>query len=1040
MLQRIIDFHLRNRWLVLSGVLLVAGFGIWVMLNIPVDAFPDLTNNQVVVVTECPAMAPSEVEQLVTFPIESALMGIPRTQGIRSISKLGLSMVTLIFDDDVNTWFARQLVNERLQEVRGRLPQGLDPVLGPMATAFGEVYQYTVEGEGYTPMELKTIHDWQIRFALRTVPGVNEVNSWGGETKQYAVIADPVKLQRYGLDLRTIFERVRDNNTNFGGGFIEHAMEQYTVRGLGRVESVGDLERIVVLARAGTPVLLRDVAEIRLMAMPRQGATLRDGKGETVSGMAIMLKGENGRRVIERVKAKLASIRLPEGVRIVPFYDQSMVIDGTIRTVARALIEGGGLVILVLILFLGNARAAFIVAAVIPLSMLFGFMGMAVFGVTANLMSLGAIDFGMIVDGSVVMMENAVRRLRRSDCGEDREKCLERIRVAAHEVARPIVFAVAIIIAVYMPVFFLEGLEGRMFRPMAITVCSALLGSLILALTVVPAAASVHLRPGMKTYSERWMEWLRVRYLALLEQALRRRAWLTGASVAVLAAAVASVFFIGTEFIARLDEGSILIETRKMPGISLTDSVQISNRVERIILSFPEVTGVVTRIGRPDVATEAMGINQGDVYVLLKPREQWTRFRRKEELIDALAAALEVVPGVSYNFTQPMAMRLDETISGIKADVAVKIFGEDPRVLAQLAERALRVIASVPGAADEQMEIVSGVAELRIEVDREALARYGLNVSDVQDMMDAAIGGRTVSELIEGQRRFAVVVRLPENYRANDEAIRGLILNAPGGERVRLGQVARVSMARGPEVISRENGQRRIVVQCNVRGRDLGSFVAEAEQRLDESLRLPAGYSIDWGGQFENQRRAMRRLMIVVPASILIIFGLLFFTFSSARQALLILTNVPFAFIGGIAALWLRGLNLNISAAIGFIALFGVAVLNGIVLVSSINRLRQFGLPMEQALLTGAGIRLRPVLMTALVASFGFLPMALATTTGAEVQRPLASVVIGGLVSSTFLTLFLLPLMYPWFSPKPEELPIPYDSDQLAQAIEHEIE
>ncbi len=1040
MLQRIIDFHLRNRWLVLLGVLLIAAFGVWVMLNIPVDAFPDLTNNQVVVVTECPAMAPSEVEQLVTFPIESALMGIPRTQGIRSISKLGLSMVTLIFDDDVNTWFARQLVNERLQEVRGRLPQGLDPVLGPMATAFGEVYQYTVEGEGYSAMDLKTIHDWQIRFALRTVPGVNEVNSWGGETKQYAVVVDPVKLQRYGLDLRTVFERVRDNNTNFGGGFIEHAMEQYTVRGLGRVESIGDLERIVVLARAGTPVLLRDVAEIRLMAMPRQGATLRDGKGEMVSGMAIMLKGENGRRVIERVKAKLASIRLPEGVRVVPFYDQSMVIDGTIRTVARALLEGGGLVILILVLFLGNLRAALIVAAVIPLSMLFGFMGMAVFGVTANLMSLGAIDFGMIVDGSVVMMENAVRRLRRSDCSEDREKCLERIRVAAHEVARPILFAVAIIVAVYMPVFFLEGLEGRMFRPMAITVCSALLGSLILALTVVPAAASVHLRPGMKTYSERWMEWLRVRYLALLERALRRRLWLVGASVALLAAAVASVFFIGTEFIARLDEGSILIETRKMPGISLTDSVQISNRVEKIILTFPEVTGVVTRIGRPDVATEAMGINQGDVYVLLKPREQWTRFRRKEELIEALAQALEVVPGVSYNFTQPMAMRLDETISGIKADVAVKIFGEDPRVLEQLAERALRVISAVPGAADEQMEIVSGVAELRIEIGREALARYGLNVSDVQDMMDAAIGGRTVSELIEGQRRFAIVVRLPESYRANDEAIRGLILNAPGGERVRLGQVARVSMARGPEVISRENGQRRIVVQCNVRGRDLGSFVAEAERRLDESLRLPAGYSIDWGGQFENQRRAMRRLMIVVPASILIIFGLLFFTFSSARQALLILTNVPFAFIGGIAALWVRGLNLNISAAIGFIALFGVAVLNGIVLVSSINRLRQFGLPMEQALLTGAGIRLRPVLMTALVASFGFLPMALATTTGAEVQRPLASVVIGGLGSSTFLTLFLLPLMYPWFSPKPAELPVPYDSDQLAQAIEHEIE
>lgn len=1040
MLQRMIDFHLKNRWVVLAGVLLIIGGGGWVMWNIPVDAFPDLTNNQVVVVTECPSMAPGEVEQLVTFPIESALMGIPKTEGIRSISKLGLSMVTLIFDDSVNTWFARQLVNERLQEVRGRLPQGLEPTLGPMATAFGEVYQYTVEGQGYSPMELKTIHDWQIRYALRTVPGVNEVNSWGGETRQYTVEVDPAKLQRYGVDLRTIFERVRENNTNFGGGFIEHAMEQYTVRGLGRAQTVGDLERIVVLARAGTPVLLRDVAEIKLLPMPRQGATLRDGKGETVSGMAIMLKGENGKRVIERVKAKFAAMRLPEGVKVVPFYDQSMVIDGTIGTVSRALIEGGALVVVILFVFLGNVRAALIVAAVIPLSMLFGFMGMALFGVSANLMSLGAIDFGMIVDGSVVMMENSVRRLRRKEGGPAEFQAVERIRVAAHEVARPIVFAVAIIIAVYMPVFFLEGLEGRMFRPMAITVCSALLGSLILALTVVPAATSVHLSEGVKERRERWFEWIRERYLAALEWSLEHRLILVSASVVALGAALGSVALIGSEFMARLDEGSILIETRKMPGISLTDSVNISNRIEKIIASFPEVSGVVTRIGRPDVATEAMGINQGDVYVLLRPRGEWKRFATKEQLITALAGALEAVPGVSYNFTQPMAMRLDETISGIKADVAVKIFGEDPRVLERLAEKALKIITTVPGAADEQMEMASGVAELRVEADREALARYAVNVSDVQDLMDAAIGGRTVSEMIEGQRRFAIVVRLPERYRTDDEAVRGLILNAPGGERVRLGQVARVTMARGPEVISREDGQRRIVVQCNVRGRDLGGFVTEAQRRMGVELALPAGYSMDWGGQFENQRRATRRLMVVVPASVLIIFGLLFFTFGSTRQALLILTNVPFALIGGIAALWVRGLNLNISAAIGFIALFGVAVLNGIVLVSSINRLREMGMPVRQALLTGAGIRLRPVLMTAMVASFGFLPMALARTTGAEVQRPLASVVIGGLVSSTFLTLFLMPLMYPWFTPREEAGLVPYDSDQMARAIERELE
>lgn len=1015
MLHRLIDFHLRHRLAVLIGLLLLIGIGVSVLLNLPIEAFPDLTNNQVVVITECPAMAPAEVEQLVTFPIETALMGIPRTEGIRSISKFGLSMVTLIFADNVNTYFARQLVNERLLEVRGRMPDGLDPMLGPMATAFGEVYQYTVEGGGLSQMELKTLHDWQIRHALRTVPGINEVNSWGGETQQYAIIADPLKLQRYGLSLRDVFERVRENNSNFGGGFIEHAMEQYTIRGLGRTQSIDDLSRIVLLARAGTPVLLRDVAEIQRQPMPRQGATTRDGHGDTVSGMAIMLKGENGMETIRRVKAKIASIRLPDGVRIRPFYDQSTVIDATIRTVRNALLEGGALVIAILFLFLGNVRAALIVAAVIPLSMLFGFIGMAVWGVSANLMSLGAIDFGMVVDGSVVMMENSVRRLQH-ERSDPSFTALDRVRSAAHEVARPIVFGVAIIIAVYLPVFSLEGLEGRMFRPMAITVCSALLGSLILALTVVPAVTVAALRRGVRAHAEGWFRPVRERYLVLLRWALDHPRAMIAAGILVLIAALGSVPFLGTEFIARLDEGSLLIESRKMPGISLTDSVRVSTRIEKIILEFPEVSGVVTRIGRPDLATEAMGINLGDVYVLLKPRSEWTRFQRREQLVDALAAELQRVPGVSYNFTMPMAMRLDETISGIKADVALKIFGEDPATLDRLAERALRVIATVPGAADAQMEIVSGVAELRIEIDRDALARYALNVSDVRDLMDAAVGGKHVSEMIEGQRRFAIVVRLPERYRADDQAIRELLLFAPGGERVPLGQVARVTMARGPEIISREDGQRRIVVQSNVRGRDLGSFVAEAQDRLDTELQLPPGYSVDWGGQFENQQRAMARLAIVVPASILIIFALLYATFGSLPQALLILLNVPFALVGGVAMLWLRGLHLNLSAAVGFIALFGVAVLNGIVLVSYINHLRTRHRTIREAILEGASTRLRPVLMTALVASLGFLPMALSQSTGAEVQRPLASVVIGGLVSATLLTLFLLPVLYLWFS------------------------
>ena len=1022
MLKRIIDFHLEHHWFVLIGVSAVVGVGLYAMFRIPVDAFPDLTNNQVVIITECPGMPPSEVEQLVTFPIETSLMGIPKTQGIRSVSKLGLSIVTLVFDDSVATYFARQLVNERLQEVRSRLPEGLEPSLGPVATAFGEVYQYTLEGESYSAMDLKTLQEWQIKNQLRTVRGVNEVNTWGGETKQYHIEVDPSRLHSYKLALRDVYERVKENNANFGGGFIEHSSEQYTVRGIGRVLDIKDLDEIVLVARAGTPVLLRDVARVEVRPMPRQGAVLRDGKGETVSGMVIMLKGENGKQVIERVKQRLATITLPPGVRISSFYDQSSVIDRTIGTVKSNLIEGGILVAVVLMLFLGNVKAALIVAAVIPLSMLVGFIGMQAFGVSANLMSLGAIDFGMLVDGAIVMMENSIRRLesRKHSPGQDSAGSIfEEIRLAAHEVARPIVFAVAIIIAVYLPIFFLEGLEGRMFQPMAITVCSALVGALVLSLTVIPAATSVHFRGGVKEHNDRWFAVVCSRYLLILRFVLRYPIATVAVAVTLVAVSVGSLAFIGTEFMPRLDEGSILIETRKLPGISLTESIEISNRIEKVVRGFDEVTGVVTKLGRPDLATEAMGIYQGDVYVLLKPLKEWKTARSKEELIGKMSAALTRVPGVAYNFTQPMAMRLDEVVSGIKADVALKIFGDDPRVLEQKAEQALRVISAVPGAADAQMEIVSGVAELRVEVNRRQLARYGLNISDVRELIETAIGGRQITEMLEGQRRFAIVLRLPEQYRRDANAVRELMISAPGGERVRLGQIANVETGRGPEVISREDGLRRIVVQCNVRGRDLGGFVADAQANMARSLALPPGYSADWGGQFENQQRATRRLMLVIPASIAVIFGLLFATFNSVPQALLILLNVPFALVGGIAALWLRGLNLNLSASVGFIALFGVAVLNGIVMVSYINRLRAEGMLTEKAIVEGAAVRLRPVLMTALVASFGFIPMAIATSAGAEVQRPLATVVIGGLVTSTLLTLLVLPVLYPWFSRAP---------------------
>lgn len=1015
MLNSLIDAALRNRILVLAGVVLLVVGGIFSLLDLPIDAFPDLTNNQVTVVTAAPGMAPTEVERLVSWPIETTLMGLPKVTEARSISKFSLSKITVVFEDSVDPYFARQLVNERLQEVRGRIPAGLEPGLGPNATPFGEVYQFTIEGENVPLDEKKAFLDWVIRPLLRTVPGIVEVETWGGLTRQFEIEVRPEALERHGLALSDVEKAVAASNENFGGGFIEFGGEQHTVVGKGRINKPSDLEEIVIDSRAGTPVRVRDVAEVRVGALQRQGATLRDGHGESVSAMAIMLKGENSREVIARVKKRLAGVKMPEGMRIVPFYDQSEVINRTIATVRRNLAEAGLLVMAVLLLFLGNIRAALLVASVIPLSLLAGFIGMKWFGVTANLMSLGAVDFGMIVDGAVVMMENAVARLGARTDGESVDDV---IRSAAHEVARPIVFAVGIIIAVYMPIFFLEGLEGRMFRPMAVTVVSALAGSLALALFAMPVLASYLLRRGVKGHAAGgWFEHLRAFYRRLLLTALRFRALTVTAGVIIAAIALGSMYFLGTEFMPRLEEGSILVTTKKLPGVSLTDSAKLSVAVEQVLLALPEVNGIVTKLGRPDLATDQMGIYEADVYVLLNPQSQW-KVATKEELIAKMRTALEAVPGVAYNFTQPMAMRLDETISGIKADVAVKLFGEDPETLDALALRAFRVLERVPGATDAQMEITSGVAELHVEPDRAALARYGLHIDDVRQMVEAAVGGRPVSEFIDGQRRFAIVVRLPAFYRERPESLEQIRLQAPGGERVLLGQVAKVRTARGPEVISRENGLRRVVVQSNVTGRDLGSFADEARRRVAEEVVLPPGYFIDWGGQFENKERALSRLALVLPLSVAAIFALLYFTFYSARQAMLILCNVPFALVGGVAALWLRGMNLNLSASIGFIALFGVAVLNGIVMVSQINRLRESGIPDDEAVPEGATLRLRPVLMTALVASLGFLPMALSTSAGSEVQRPLASVVIGGLASSTVLTLFLLPAMYSWFSPR----------------------
>jgi heavy metal efflux system protein len=1039
MLNRIIDIALSNRWFILLGVVILAGVGGYAVYTIPVEAFPDLTNNQVTVVTESPSMPPTEVEQLVTYPIEQSMMGLPKQQEVRSLSKLGLSIVTVVFDDSVPFYFARQLVNERLQQVTTQLPSGVQPVLGLPATAFGELYQYTLTGP-MNAMALKDIQEWQIKRQLRIVPGVSEVNTWGGEVKQYQVKVDPTILGQYGLTLHDVAQRIAENNKNFGGGFIEHNDEQYTLRGSGRAETTGDLGSIVVLSKAGASVYLRDIADVSIGPRPKIGAVLRNG-GETVSGMVIMLKGENGKRLINAVKEKIAGLHLPSGVKINPFYDQSTVIDGTIQTVKKNLFEGFALVTVILFLFLGNLRAALITASIIPLSMLISFMNMHLFGISANLMSLGAIDFGMIVDGAVVTMENSVHHLQQRRANQ---AVSEAIRDSAVEVARPMTFGVGIIIAVYMPIFFLEGLEGRMFRPMAFTVCSALFGALLLALVAVPAFSTFAFAKGLgpdaaEKAQRHWTERITEPYVTVLRTFIRSRWLVVSCAVVVVAIAIGSLVFLGTEFMPRLDEGSILIETRKLPGISLTDSVEISKRIERTLRAFPEVADIVIKIGRPDFATEAMGINEGDTYVLLRPREQWNRFHSKDELIEAFDKELSKIPGIDYNFTQPMAMRVDETISGVKADLAIKIFGDDLNTLDSLSQQVLRTVSSVRGAAEPQIALSSGVAELSVRVDRDALARYGLNVTDVEESVEAGASGAVVSEIIDGQKRYTVALRLPEGYRSNPEAMRAVTLRAPNGEQVALGQVARVEVTRAAEKIEREEGQRRTVVMSNVRGRDLGGFVSDVRSRIDTEIKLPAGYSVTYGGQFENQQRATRRLSLIIPIVVAAIFLLLYLTFHSFKQAFLVIGNIPFALVGGIAALWLRGMNLNLSALIGFIALFGVAMLNGVVLVSSINQLRLQGEKTYDAVLNGARRRLRPVLMTACVASFGFLPMAISTSTGAEVQRPLASVVIGGLLTSTLLTLFLLPVLYEWVfesehvSPTVSEAPVHANVAHLEQ-------
>ena len=1022
MINAIIRFSVSHRLIVMLLVAILVATGWYSLRRLPIDAVPDVTNVQVQVLTAAPSLAPLEIERQITFPVEVAMSGLPGIQEIRSVSKFGLSAVTIVFNDSVDTYFARQLVLERLSQAREQIPENIgSPEMGPISTGLGEIYQYELRGapgSSYDPTALRTIQDWNVRRQLLGVPGVTEVNSFGGLEKQYQVRLDPAKLQSYGLSLRDVLEAVTRNNANVGGAYIEHGSEQYLLRGIGLVESAQDIASIVVKTGAeGVPVYVRDVGEVVAGATVRQGAVTADGEGEIVAGIAMMLKGANSRTVVEQIKERIAQIEksLPPGVQLIPFYDRAELVDRTIWTVVKNLVEGALLVIIVLILLLGNWRGSLLVASIIPLSMLFATILMRIFNVSGNLMSLGAIDFGLIVDGAVVMVENGVRRRAGSD-----ESPQQTILESCLEVGRPVVFAVAIIMIVYLPILTLTGIEGKMFKPMALTVVFALLGSLILSLTYVPAAMTFLLRGHVSERESFLIRFAKKYYGPLLETTMRRkRPALIGATALVLIT-VALFPFLGSEFIPRLDEGALAVQIQQLPSVSLTQSVRTVTEAERVLKSFPEVTKVVSKTGRAEVATDPMGVETTDIYVALKPHSEWTTTGTREELIQKISESLEKnVPNGAFSFSQPIELRVSELIAGVRSDVAIKLFGDDLETLKKTAEQIGRSVSRIRGAEDVKVEQVSGLPQLQIQVDREAVARHGINVEDVNDLVESVVAGKSAGLIYEGEQRFNLVVRLGEEAGKDVETIKNLLVSAPNGARVPLFQLASVKIVEGPAQISREDTRRRIGVELNVRGRDIGSFVNEAQAVLERDVKIPPGYYITWGGTFENLERASSRLLIVVPLALFLIFVLLYTTFGSIRQALLIYTGIPFAVVGGVFALFLRGMPFSISAGVGFIALFGVAVLNGVVMVSYINKLRDEGKSLADAVRHGAETRLRPVLMTALVASLGFIPMALATSAGAEVQRPLATVVIGGLITSTLLTLLILPTLYGQFEREP---------------------
>jgi cobalt-zinc-cadmium resistance protein CzcA len=1014
MTDNFIAFFYRERLLVGVVSMLITAGGIFALYRLNVDAFPDVTPVQVEIDTEAQGLAPQEVEQLITFPIENVMNGISGVVRVLSDSKFGLSVVTVYFSDDIDIYFARQQVLERLSLAKDRIPAGFEPEMGPITTGTGQIYLYEIVGRGKSNQELRTIQDWIVKLQLRTVPGVADVLSFGGDVKQYQVIANQQALVNYNIPLKTLFEAIQQNNQNTGANFIEHGDEQYIVRGIGLVKDIQDIKNIVLDSRNGTPIRVGDVASVEVGNEIRQGAVTKDGKGEVVTGIVLKRINENTKQVIERIKEKVTEINkaLPEGVSIVDYYDQSELVDNSIHTVVESLIEGEALVLVILILLLGDFRSSLITAAAIPFCMLVAFILMWYSGLSANLTSLGglAISIGMMVDATVVMVENIYRHLE-----EHREHSTrEAILAAAQEIGRPMFFAILIIIAVFLPVFTLQGIEGKLFKPLAYAVTFSMIGSMLMALCIAPMLCAMWLRLKKgKPRANPIIRFIKGIYVPVLKWTIAHRYITIIIAIGLIVWSVADVFILGSEFLPTIDEGNMLVRATMPASISLTRAIEVSSEIEKSLREFPEVETIVAKIGRAELGGDPESVSNDEMYVRLKPKQQWTTAKTKDELVDAMRRRVEGFPGVKFNFSQVIQTRNDELISGINAQIAVKIFGEDQETLTRVAEAIRNAMSGIRGVEDLAVEQVAGEEHLEIALDRAAVARYGLNIADVLEVVKIAIGGDEATDVLEGQRRFAIFVRLQEDFRNQVEKLNDILITAPVGGRVPLGQLATLRLSSGESIVSRENSLRRIVVMCNVKGRDIGSFVHDAQQMVAHQVKTPPGFFITWGGQFENEQQAVRRLLVAIPISLLLVFVLIYACFNSLRNTLTIIFNIPIALVGSTTFLLISGFPLSVPAIVGFIAVFGVAVQNGMVMVSYINKLRDGGMILHDAVITGASVRLRAELLSALIGSISLIPFIISSGTGAEIEKPLAIVVVGGLVTRP-LKIVILPMVYEW--------------------------